>query len=81
MSIRKSVFTLGLAALATTFIACSDDSSDGDPTAPADDIPAVTPGGDSTSVNGDPAAVNDSTKTTDSTNTNTLFRVRSATCP
>ena len=36
MSIRKSVFTLGLAALATTFIACSDDSSDGDPTAPAD---------------------------------------------
>lgn len=70
MSIKKSVFTLGLAALATTFIACSDDSSDGDPTAPADDIPAVTPG-DSTSVNGDPATVNDSTKTTDSTNTNT----------
>ena len=63
MSIKKSVFTLGLAALATTFIACSDDSSDGDPTAPADDIPAVTPG--------DSTAVNDSTKTTDSTNTNT----------
>ena len=70
MSIRKSVFTLGLAALATTFIACSDDSSNGDPTAPDEDTPAVTPG-DSTSVNGDPATVNDSTKTTDSTNTNT----------
>lgn len=69
MSIRKSVFTLGLAALATTFIACSDDSSSGDPTAPTDD-PQVVPG-DSTSVNGDPATVNDSTKTTDSTNVNT----------
>ena len=77
MSIKKSVFTLGLAALATTFIACSDDSSSGDPTAPAEDTPAVTPG-DSTAVNGDPAVVNgdstsvkDSTKTTDSTAANT----------
>ena len=59
MSIRKSIFTLGLAALATTFIACSDDSSNsGDPTAPINDNPT------------DSTTVNDSTATTPNNNTN-----------
>ena len=59
MSIRKSIFTLGLAALATTFIACSDDSSSsGDPTAPINDNPT------------DSTTVNDSTATNPNNNTN-----------